>query len=114
MGGSNRRNSSVALLSAAAATGAGPLHSPWGEKQTYQALGRTSSGSGSATIDIEVSDVDAPSAATDWITAGTITLTLGTTDVSDGFALDAAWRHVRANITALSGTGATVDVWMGG
>ena len=44
---------------------------------------------------------------------GTITLTLGTSSTSDGFAALAAWGFVRCNVTTLTGTGATVSVSMG-
>jgi hypothetical protein len=65
-------------------------------------------GAVSATIILEVSNdgVNAVSTA-----LGTITLT-GTTSVSDGFTTDAPWKYLRARITAVSGTGATVNVNM--
>lgn len=103
---------SVPLLSAAIATGAGEKHRAWTHRRTFQANGVTSSGAGAATIAIEVSDVPDP-ASTDWITLGTISLTLGTTNTTDGFASEAAWRWVRANVTAISGTNSTVNVYMG-
>ncbi len=71
----------------------------------FQAFGTTTSGSGAATIKIQVSNNKI-----DWLDLGTITLTLGTTSTSDGFASDACWVWVRANVTALSGTGASVSV----
>ena len=77
-------------------------------KATIQASGSTTAGSGSATIVIEVSNDD-----TNWITAGTITLTLGTTSTTDGFTTDAPWKYIRARVTALSGTGASVTALMG-
>ena len=40
---------------------------------------------------------------------GTITLT-GTTNNSDGFTTNASWKYFRYRITAISGTGATVNV----
>lgn len=43
---------------------------------------------------------------------GTITLS-GTTSSSDGFTTAAPWKYVRARVTAISGTGATVTVNMG-
>ncbi|MGZ5799280.1 MAG: hypothetical protein ACXWJZ_01445 [Burkholderiaceae bacterium] len=43
---------------------------------------------------------------------GTITLS-GTTSSSDGFVTDAPWKYVRRRVTAISGTGATVDVSIG-
>ena len=48
---------------------------------------------------------------------GTITLTGTTTTaiptVTDGFTTQAPWRYVRAVVTNLTGTGATVNAWMG-
>ena len=43
---------------------------------------------------------------------GTIILS-GTTTSSDGFTTDAPWKYVRANVIAISGTGAAVTVLMG-
>lgn len=78
------------------------------DNATFQANGITTAGTGSATIDIEVSNNES-----DWIIMGTITLTLGTTSTSDGFASSSAWAFVRSNVTAISGTGATVTVTIG-
>lgn len=75
---------------------------------TYQA---TVSGTGavSATIVIDVSN-DGVNAVTTAL--GTITLS-GTTSASDGFTTSAPWKYVRARITAISGTNATVNVNQG-
>lgn len=75
---------------------------------TFQAAGTTTAGSGSAVVAIEVSNDNV-----NWITLGTITLTLGTSSTSDGFAALAAWGFVRCNVTTLTGTGASVTVSMG-
>lgn len=79
-------------------------------KATFQAVGTTTAGAGAATIQIQGSNIDDVNA---YVTLGTISLTLGTTLVADGFSTDAAWKFVRANITAISGTGASVNVYMG-
>lgn len=77
----------------------------WHTNRTYQCWGTTSSGSGSAVVVIEVRDHDeAP-----WLTIATITLTLGVTATTDGFASSAAWKFTRARVTTLSGTGAKVS-----
>ena len=62
-----------------------------------------------ATISIEVSND-----GTTWCSTpmGTITLS-GTTSSADGFTSEAPWKYVRANVTAISGTGATAQVYMG-
>lgn len=80
-------------------------------ERTYQA---TVSGTGSvtATVIIEASNEDPTLAAQSFLTLGTITLS-GTTSATDGFASVGAWAYVRARLTAISGTGATVLVTMG-
>lgn len=69
----------------------------------------TGTGAISATIYFEVS-LD----GTNWVSPGMATVSLsGTNSVTDGFASNAPWRFVRVNINALSGTGASVTVYMG-
>jgi len=95
------------ILDAATSTGAGDdFRSP--SERSFQAVGFTTAGSGSATVKIQVSNDNQ-----NWIDLGTISLTLSTTVATDGFASSAAWAFVRANLTAISGTGASVSVWMG-
>lgn len=96
------------LLSEATATGVGSVFQLGETKATFQASGTTSSGSGAATVKVQVSNN-----RHDWIDLGTITLTLSTTSSSDGFASDASWAYVRGNVTAISGTGASVNLYMG-
>lgn len=103
-----RQVQKVTLLNNVTATGASSSFIPFGVKRSFQAEGETSAGAGSATIDVEVSND-----CLNWITAGTITLTLSTTTSDDGFATDAAWKCVRGNVTAISGTDATVSLHMG-
>lgn len=98
----------VTLLSAVAVTGASGAFKPRDKKATFQATGLTTAGAGAATIKIQAT-ID----GTNWLTIATITLTLSTVTSSDGFAMDAAWESVRANVTAISGTGASVTVLMG-
>ena len=111
--------SSVVLLSGATATGAGAAHVPVNTLRTFQAQGATSAGAGAATILIEVSNIagpgpgDRPDSDTDWSTLDTLSLTLGTTATTDFGESNAAWRFVRARVTAISGTDATVSVYMG-
>lgn len=50
--------------------------------------------------------------ANKWVLLGTITLT-GTLEASDGFATASAWKWTRANVTAITGTGAAVTVVQG-
>ena len=84
-------------------------HKP-SEKRTFQAFGITSAGAGASTIIVEATNEETP---TVWVLLGTITLVLSTTVVSDGFATDAPWRHVRFRITAISGTDAAVTTLIG-
>ena len=107
--------SSVQILTSATATGAGEVHQPRCSLRTFQANGTTSAGAGSATIVIRGSNLSAPVAATagHWVDLGTITLTLSTTLSGDGVALFSTWRHVKAHVTAISGTDATVNAYMG-
>lgn len=77
---------------------------------TFQAYGTTASGAGAATIKIQGSNLDDVNS---YVDLGTITLTLGTTLSADGFSTSAPWKYVRANVTAISGTTATVNVLMG-
>lgn len=95
------------LLENKTATGAGTAYAMVG-KRTFQATGTTTSGSGAATVKIQVSND-----ASNWLDLATISLTLSTTAASDGLAADAPWGYVRANVTAISGTGASVTVRMG-
>ena len=84
---------------------------------TFQAI-VTGTGAVTATVTIEVSNdprVLTDSANAAWLSTvlGTITLS-GTNSSSDGFTTsNAPWKYVRANVTAISGTGATVQVYMG-
>lgn len=98
---------STTLLSAVLVTGAGTAYEDTRRHKTFQAYGTTASGAGAATIKIQVSNLATPG-ANDWIDAGTIVLTLATTSSTDGFVMDANWRWVRANVSAISGTTATV------
>ena len=80
---------------------------------TFQAS-VTGTGAVTATVVMQVSNEEAAYLGTtsNWITLGTITLS-GTTTATDGFTTDAPWRYVRAGVTAISGTGATVTSNMG-
>ena len=101
------------LLDAATATGPGQVaaaaaHADPLVVRTYQVSGKTTTGAGAAVVDIEVSNNGRV-----WLTLVTITLTLGTDEVTDGFASGAQWRFARANVTSISGTGASVTAEMG-
>jgi len=98
------------LISAATATGAGSAIQREPGYTSFLGHGTTTAGAGAATINIEVAQTsDGP-----WLVAGTITLVLATTITTttntDGFNINAGWRFMRANVTAISGTGAAVTV----
>lgn len=96
------------LLDSKTATGVGTQIYKDAPQASFQVSGTTTAGSGSAVVAIQVSND-----GTNWITAGTVTLTLGTSATSDGFTTDAPWKYVRANVTTLTGTGASVSAVMG-
>jgi hypothetical protein len=106
---------SVALLTAATTTSSGEAMSIRCDNRTFQAMGTTTAGSGAAAIVIEASNKTTPVTGTnvDWTTLGTISLTLGTTQTNDGFVSYAAWRWVRARVSSISGTNASVDAFAG-
>lgn len=75
---------------------------------TFQAI---VAGTGAVTATVVI---DGSNDGTNWCSTvlGTITLS-GTTTNSDGFTTTAPWKYVRARVTAISGTSATVTVLMG-
>lgn len=89
-------------------TGAGNFVYKDAPKATFQAI-VSGTGAVTATVTIEYSNDGVNACST---VGGTITLS-GTTSSTDGFTSDAPWKYVRANVTAVSGTGATVQVYMG-
>lgn len=99
------------LLDAVIINGAGAVQVEFFERRTFHAIGHTTAGVGTATVDVQASN-DPNEDANTWITIGTMALTLGTTKVTDGFASDAPWRKIRGKVTNLTGTGATVTLLM--
>lgn len=97
------------LLNEAVAAGAG---ASFDLKDAYrmalQAKGVTTSGSGAAVVDVQASND-----GVNWLTLGTISLTLGTSETSDGFVAEARWGAVRGYVQSISGTGAKVSLYMG-
>ena len=100
---------SVSLLTNATAVGPGP----WVERvwlSTAHDATVTGTGTVTATVDIEVS-LDGVNP----IDKSPLTITLsGTGADTDGDLISAPWPWVRANVTAISGTGAAVSSMMGG
>ncbi len=97
------------LLAAATTTATGESKEVWHTNRTFEAYGTTGSGSGAASVVIEVRN----SEDADWHTLATISLTLGTTVTGDGLATTAAWRYCRARVASISGTGASVNANVG-
>lgn len=97
------------LLDAVTTTGAGSSKARQNPLSSVLGWGTTTAGAGSATVAIEVSND-----GTNWVVAGTLSLTLATTVTTttntDGFNINADWAYIRANVTAISGTGAAVTV----
>lgn len=113
-------HSAVKILDAATAAGVGERHTPFKTpKRSFQAYGKGATGTGAATVAIRGSNRDNadPTVSSHWITIGTITLTyaIANTEYTDGFTTDAPWRHVSAQVTAITGgIGAEISVMMGG
>lgn len=99
----------ITLLDGVTSTGAGSAFVLGNAQAAFQAS-VVGTGAQTATVNIEVSNEPRGSSQL-WVVMGTITLS-GTTSATDGFVCDAPWRFVRGNLTAVSGTGATVTVRM--
>jgi len=105
---------SIKSFTSAVAGGRVRLH---GSKHVFQVTGQTSAGAGSATYKIQFSSVDSPDEdATSgddggaWVDAGpAVTMTLSATIQSDYLVIDAPWKWARLNVSAISGTDATVE-----
>ena len=85
---------------------------PWVQTNSiYKAIQAIVSGTGTvtATVLIDVSNDGVNPLGT---VAGTITLS-GTTNNSDGFQMANSWKYLRARVTAISGTNATVTANVG-
>lgn len=95
-------------------TGFGPCAGPnqrRGAKTFHVQL--TGSGAVSATIQVMVSNTTASSAVLgNWVTHGTITIS-GTSVVSDGYVAMSPWKFYRPYVSAISGTNASLDIYVG-
>ena len=94
------------LLTAVAAPTTGASQRVYPQARAFQAT-VTGTGAVTATIIIAGSDDNV-----NFLPLGTITLS-GTTTASDGFGSSAPWLYVRAQLTAISGTGAAVSAQVG-
>lgn len=99
------------LLENATTTGPGGVAGPTSVGQKTVTAHVQGTGAVTATVKVEVTND--PTLASSWITATTINLS-GTTTAADGQLIPAEkWAYYRANLTAVSGTAATVNVVMG-
>lgn len=82
----------------------------------FQGIVTTTSGNASGTLVIQVSNdplaLSSPATAA-WMTYATLTLAAAASPNTAGITLNAPWRYVRAQCTAIAGTGAIAFVKMG-
>lgn len=91
------------------ASGSGPWLYKEGVFATFQICVDGTSGTQTASVNIECSDDGIHPCAT---VMGTINLS-GLLSASDGFASTSAWKWIRATVTAISGTGAVITGFLG-
>ncbi len=99
------------IMSAKTSTGDSDVFAISPKYRTFDAK-VVGTGAVTATVIIYVSNTGADD---DWIAATVsphIALS-GTTSDADGFAMNAKWAYVKANLSAISGTGAAVTVTLG-
>lgn len=106
-----RQNGSVPLQSAATTTATGSWIKCYGPAQAFQCVANGTSGAFSATVVIEASNDGTTAVGT---VLGTIVMSgTATTANSDGFStISSPWAWIRARVTAISGTDASVSTWM--
>jgi hypothetical protein len=72
---------------------------------SIQVWGSVSAGTGSATVKFwGTNNMNAP-----WVPVATVDLALTTTVAGEGTVIECSWDFVRADVTAISGTGASVS-----
>ena len=96
------------LIDAATALGAGRKRAAKKGRRSFQAVGSTSAGAGTADVKVQGSND-----GVNWLDIATISLVLGVTEVSDGQTYDNTWGFIRGNVTTLTGTNAAVSLFMG-
>jgi predicted P-loop ATPase/GTPase len=106
---SNAQAASYPMLTDVTTTVASDPFELGSDNKTFHIVGQTTSGSGAATVVIEVSN----NTAWPWLPAATINLTLSSTPVADGAVIFAGWKFVRARVSAISGTEARVSASLG-
>jgi hypothetical protein len=91
------------MLSARTTTGAGDVAEVDSGPKTIQGV---VNGTGAVTATVEI---DGSNNGVNWDLLGTLSLS-GTTTASDSFSSMDRYRYLRADVTAISGTGAAVTV----
>jgi len=102
-------NTNKYILKDVNTTGPGDYYQVTRPGKTFQLIGSTTSGTGAAVVVVQVTNDPKKSV---WIDVGTITLTLGTSQTTDGFAMHAQWDFVRGNVSSISGAGAILSLLM--
>ena len=103
------QSDSYLSLTDATTTATGSTLTVGSDNKTVQITGTTTAGAGAVSVAVEVTnDTTWP-----WIPIGTLSLTLGTTATTDGLAIHAGWKNIRARVTSISGTGAKVSASVG-
>lgn len=107
---------SITMLNAATAVGAGDHKTPNRDEKALQASGTTTSGTGAAVVEFQgcnLATPTSPAVTGEWTTFAVIKLKLATTKDSKAILSSAPFKHVRANVASISGTGAAVSAHMG-
>ena len=101
-----------AVIATQAISAAVPVIKTTRSRKSFYLTGTTASGAGSATVLVEACN-DA-GASGGWVTLATLSIILATVPIAttaQGYATDAAYETFRMRVTAISGTGASLDGW---
>lgn len=96
----------VTMLNAVSATTTGSAVSFNNRGVSFQATGILAASTGTAVINIMVSNNNS-----NWMTLGSITLSLTTSAISDGFDSAAGFAYYRADIHTINAAGSTLNVY---
>ena len=90
-------------------TGTSTSITPLFTNRLFQAVGTVTTGTGACTMEVQGSLDN-----TVWHVLDTLSLSLTTTATGDYYDMDdTPWKYIRGNISAISGTNATVSLIMG-
>jgi len=81
---------------------------PTGDKKTFQATGYVATGTGAATIGVNVSND-----GTNFIEVDELSLTLGTAVVSDYYINNDPWKYIKGIVKTITGSVAQVSLTVG-